>query len=1202
MIPIKPQDAIWNDPQWQAIHAKKDEILVSAGAGSGKTAVLVERIVQKILGEGVHVDELLVLTFTKAAAAEMKERIRHRIEGLLLEQPQNGHLRSQLAKLPRAQISTFHAFCDHLIRRYYYLLDIDPAYVIADDIDVGLIADSVLESLFDDLSESEDPAFIQLVDSFNSDRDDEALKTMILKIYHLAAANPKMDQWLSGLSGLYEWDGESLDSWPYYKELVALTLPMLEAASADLRKAKSFAQQAAFGEVPHKYPTEVQPLDVAYLNSLRDAVGSYEVLRGHYHNTQLPKFPTFSKKNYDKELHDQANGARKDFRAKVDKLKGDFFGYSNQTHQKHFSKNKEIATHLSALAKKFHERFQAAKKERGLLDFSDLEWHALQLLMGEGGVPTDVAIQAHGGFKEIMIDEYQDTNSMQETIVMAVAKAAAPPVPVFMVGDVKQSIYKFRLAEPRIFREKYDTYPSDMEAGSPYLKIDLMENYRSHAQVIDATNYIFSQVMDVPVGEIQYDEAAKLKLGVKEESQPFHTTEVHLLDKKAIDEGDADDLSAVELEARHIAATISNWVADGQAVYDRKAGTDRPLAFRDIVVLMRSLTHVGVYQDVFRQYGIPLFTEQSTDLFSSIEIINLLSCLKTIDNPYQDIPLVGLMRSPLFLFDEIELATIKKSSTHDYFYGRVLAFSENNAETILGRKVSDFISALQGWRFASGQETLSRLISQIYEQTLYYEFVLGLPHGTLRKANLDVFLERAQQYDLSTKKGLYGFICHIERMQELGKHFGIAKTVTATEDVVRIMSIHKSKGLEFPVVFVSSIQKQFNKRDELGDSILHKNYGVALKYIDPDLRLKQKTIAQQLVSNVVGRETLAEEMRLLYVAMTRAKSKLVFTGVFDVEKKLLAMSKASVEAEGETLLPATYRMQAKSYGDLLLPAIIRHPQGLKSLQDFELPNPVLLMDGTSWEVRVVTEALEPAPLSQEAGENVPGPPLIDLSKAFDKPYAFKELTGISAKQSVSQRKLEETVPTFTGIPKAQETAVYDRPSFMQAISQSAAEQGTAFHQFMQHLPVQAAWDLPSLKEQLGRLVQKEILQEALAKQIDLQGIFAFTQSPLYHKLGQAIAIKKEVPFMTLVNVGESKQSTVLLQGVIDLLAEFEDEVFIVDYKTDYVKDFGKQKESLKKRYEIQIKYYQKAVQEIFPQKRVSSHVYFIKAKEAIIYQ
>jgi len=1200
MIPKKPQDATWNDQQWLAIHAQKSEILISAGAGSGKTAVLVERIIQKILAEKTNIDQLLVLTFTESSAAEMKERIRHRIESQLEQEDAPTHLQDQLNKLSRAQISTFHSFCSNLIRRYYYLLDLDPNFTIADEIEVSLIQDDVLENLFEERSDAQDPDFLNLVQSFNSDRDDEDLKTMLLKIYHQARANPDMFNWLQNLPNLYDWNGSDLTSWPYFDQLQKLVLPLLESASHDLAEASSYASLAALSETPHKYPQEVHPQDVAYLQGLKAGGENYETLRNSYYHTKLPNFPTFSKKLHDKERHDQAKNARNAFKDKVEKIKKEYFGYSNLTHQKHFAQNKKTAQSLSQLVLEFHQLFLEAKKSRRLLDFSDLEWNTLELLLNADKEPTEVALETHDRYQEIMIDEYQDTNSMQETIITAVAKAKNPPIPVFMVGDVKQSIYRFRLAEPSIFRNKYQTYAQTYEADSSTLKIDLMQNYRSHTGVIDATNYIFSQIMDEEVGEIAYDENAKLRLGVGgEPDTDFHQTEVHLLDKQSLAEEDTDDLSAVQHEAHHIARTITNWLQNNQEVYDRKLGASRALAYQDIVILMRSLSHVTTYQDVFRHYQIPLFTEQSTDLFSSMEIINMLSCLRVIDNPYQDIPLVGLMRSPLFFFNEQELSLIKKSSEAANFYDRVLQYAKDGPDATLRQKTSAFIERLQLWRFQSGQLPLSRLISLILEQTLYYEFVLGLPHGTLRKANLDVFLERAHGYEKSTKKGLYGFICHIERMQNLKKHFGKAKTVTATENVVRIMSIHKSKGLEFPVVFITSIQKQFNTMDEQGNYILHKQYGVALKYIDPDLRLKQKTVAGQLVSNILHQEMVAEEMRLLYVAMTRAKSKLLFTGVFDVENKLTKISKHATDPD--LLLPTTYRMEAKSYSDFLLPAILKHQSLKESLAEYDLDLLNSFQDPSRWELKIIHElAGYQLPHSEEPEQGLAAP-LIDLKKAFYKPYEFQELTGISAKQSVSQRKAEETMPTYTGIYEPKPATAYDRPSFMQEQSQSAAERGTAFHQFMQHLPVKLDWTLEELQQLRQRLVAKDILKSEIAQLIDLPAILSFTKSELYQQLTKAQSIKKEVPFMTLVQVGNSQQSNALLQGVIDLLAQFPEKVDIVDYKTDHVKDFDKEQTKLKERYAIQMKYYKKAIAEIFPDKNVSCHVYFIKASRVITY-
>lgn len=1195
---MKPLDTIWNDEQWQAIYEKGHDLLISAGAGSGKTAVLVERIIQKILMDHINVDELLVLTFTEAAAAEMKQRVRARIEQELAKQPGNLILSSQLNKISAANISTFHAFCNKLIRRYYYVLQLDPVFKIADDIEVGILQDDVIESLFDELAETEDENFIRLSESFNSDRDDEALKTMLLKVYELARSNPHMQQWLMNLSSLYEWDGHDLQSWRYYKEIEKLIAPTIEEALLELEKARQFALDSEMMGTPHKYPTDVYPEDVAYATRLKESQdATYEQLREAFKHTKLATFPRFNAKQYDKESHEQSKKARDAFKKKLSKIEDKYFVYSNETHARHFSENEKTVMALSSLVLMFHEHFMKAKHERQMLDFSDLEWNTLSLLMKDEQ-PTDVAIDIYHQFKEIMIDEYQDTNSMQECIITSIAKVAQPEIPIFMVGDVKQSIYRFRLAEPSIFQGKYQLFSTNKEVGN---KIDLMKNYRSHQQVIDATNFIFKQLMDEPVGEIEYDEAAMLKLGVAGEvNDDFNKSEVHLLDQKQFDEENEADLSAIEIEAHHIARLILQWVNSGQEIYDRKKGCYRPISYQDIVILMRSLSSVTIFQDVFRLYHIPLFTEQNTDLFDSIEIINLVSCLKVIDNPYQDIPLVGLMRSPLFFFTERELSLIKVASKANSFYDLVLYYQQSGEDEHLKRKVAQFVQTIERWRFESKTTSLSQLITRIYEQTLYYEFVLGLPHGYLRKANLDVFVDKARMYENSTKKGLYGFVSYIDRMQSLGKHFGKAKTVTATEDVVRIMSIHKSKGLEFPIVFVSQIHKKFNEQDERGNYLVHKKYGVAVKYIDPVLRLKQKTIAQNVVGSMIHKEMLAEEMRLLYVAMTRAKSKLIFTGVFDADKKLASMN--DVIGESSYLLPSSHRLNAKNYADWIIPAVLKHKDSKEIVETCCEAQPFFLDDESSWRLRIITEHEQLEERQTENDLKRLEPPSLDFEKVFHRSYNYQPLVEINAKQSVSLRKEEESMPMFKGIPEVKPQVAYDRPSFMKEKQVSGPEAGTALHQFMQHLPVTLDHTLESLQEMKTRVIEKEMMTEAMANKIDLEQVLAFTKTPLYERLTTAMSVKKEVPFMTLVQVAEHEQSQILLQGVIDLLAEFEDHVWIIDYKTDYVRDFETQYEQLKERYAVQMKYYSKAIKEIYPTKTVSCYVYFLKVQQSIIYE
>ena len=917
MIPAKPSDARWNDEQWQAIHEQGHHLLISAGAGSGKTAVLVERIIQKIVYQQMSIESLLVLTFTNAAAAEMKHRIRERLEKEL-GGIHHHNVSEQLNKISSANISTFHGFCHKLLHRYYYLVDLDPTFKIGDEIELSIIEDRVIDELFTMFIETENEDYLRMEAVINSDRDDIKLKELLIKVYRVARANPHMMKWLHELDHLYIWDQHDLSTWPHYNSLVEDVKQMLEEARVSFLKADDYATQSEGSGVSHGYHA-VLSQDLNWINQIEAALEtSYEAVKLLTDQLNFVAFPALrgkTKDNFDADYHEEAKKYRDKGKKQLEAVKL-YYLFHNRTHLEHFEQSVDLIKSFEILLKSFHEAFSGAKRQRELLDFSDLEWYTMRLLLHEGE-RTEVATEIGSSLQEIMVDEYQDTNEMQEFIIQAISESKNPPVEMFMVGDVKQSIYRFRLADPTIFQKKYKSFQQPDVSGE---KIDLMRNYRSHKCVLDTTNFVFKQIMDEHIGEIEYDEAAFLRLGVEgEDENDDSVTELHLLDRESFEE---NEWSVVELEAIHLAKLIKGYVTNRYQIYDRGLACQRDVTYKDVVILMRSLTHVTIFQDVFRRYEIPLFAEVTTDLFEAIEIVNILSVLRVIDNPNQDIPLLGVLRSPLFFFDELELATIRQSKKATYFMTLLEDYRDTGEDLLLKQKVSQFLTVLSRWRELSNTVSLSRLIRIIYEETLYYDFVVGLPHGELRKANLDLFYEKARQYESQSAQKVYGFIRYIDKMQSLGKHFPKAKTVTAQDDVVRIMTIHKSKGLEFPIVILAQIHRQFNKQDESGDVLLHKDYGVAMKYINPSLRLKQQTVAQRVVAKKIHQQMIAEEMRLLYVAMTRAKTKLIFSGVYKVDKKFEHFAPSVVKSE--TLLPDDIRRQAMAYGDWLLPTLLRH--------------------------------------------------------------------------------------------------------------------------------------------------------------------------------------------------------------------------------------------------------------------------------------
>jgi len=1159
----------FNNEQLLAIEARKDNILVAAGAGSGKSTVLVERLMRKIIGESIGIDQFLIVTFTNLAAREMAEKLRESLNDALAAEPGNQHLHDQLYRLPYAHISTFHGFCNKLLQRYYYLADLEPNMVLMDDLEAALLHQEVLAAFFEDRYEDDD--FKLLVDVFGSDRSDEPLADLLSKIYEVARANPDMDEWLNGFGNLYDF-GTTVDTWAFFNQIRQLVLVQIAAATGHIELAKELAISAQMDGVVHGY-LELYGQDLALIEELTTTItnGSYEEIRNLILHTKPAPFPRIKKAHWDEELHQQANDARKEFLRIIDKLGEDFFAYSNESHILHFERCRVLVTALARVVRLFDNVFSARKKAESKLDFSDLERLTLAILTEHPDVLTEIATD----FNEIMIDEYQDTNEMQERIVGLIA--AAHKVPMFMVGDVKQSIYRFRLAEPGIFQAKYAKF---QQVETNDLKIDLMQNYRSSKDVIDATNYIFARIMDAAVGEIAYDEAAALKLGVAEESFAFNQSELCVIDKTAVvgDNPELELLHDAELEAHLIAQKIVKMTVDS-TIFDRKKGGERPLNYDDIVILLRSMTASTTFYEILASYGIPVAIETAGNLLEEPEIIAVLSALRIIDNPDQDIPLAAVMRSPLFFFSEPELAAIRiKAEPKSSFFDAVKAFGSTSSNNDLQLRVQDFLAKLNHWRYISKNTTLSLLLRKIYETTSYYQFVLGITGGELRRANLDLLVDIADGFETRTTHGLYGFLQHLELVTRTGKIIPKAKLPVATAGV-KIMTIHKSKGLEFPVVFVSQLQKKFNTQDESGNYVIHKNFGVGLQYIDPVLRLKQKTLPITMIAKTMRNEMLAEEMRLLYVALTRAKSKLILIAVAKNEDTITKLATKEI-----TL--AHVRLAATRYLDWVLPVVAgKSPD-----------NP--------WHWSVVSEIDVTLTNLKTTETDIKTPPATDFDAIFARKYPLEHLTTITAKQSVTQRKTEETVPLYHGIPERMETPAYDQPSFI-TTDTKATEIGTAFHQLMQHLPVTAGHTLATLTILKDDLVARHIIRTELANQVNLADIYRYTQSQLFQKMLNAKSVHKELPFTLMFDarmVEKEKAAKALLQGVVDLLVEFDDEVWIVDYKTDRVGNSAAEQNFLKRRYDIQMKYYLQAMREIFPQKRIIAKVYFMRVGEFVEYE
>ena len=936
-IPQMPADLTWTSDQWKAIWASNQDILVAAAAGSGKTAVLVNRIIYKLLSEQTNVDELLVVTFTNASAAEMRHRIADALEKAIKENPTSQHLRRQLSLINRASISTLHSFCLEVIRKYYYEIDIDPGFRIADSTEAELLKDEMLDELLEEqYAIEENEGFFRLVDAFSSDRNDIELQNIVRALYSFSSSHPYPEQWLDEMISMYDINEDTtIDSLLFVKELKFYI-------ELQLSQAKDFIGEALqLTKAPGGPATRAETflLDLALIEKLEAA--SSETWETMYEAMNSVKFSTLKKasKDVDEELDKRCKKLRDSAKKIVQGLQEELFARKPASYLKDMVEIKEYVEMLVQLVKQFREKYAVEKKEKGIVDFSDLEHYCLDILTikEEDGTirPSLVADKYRNQFQEVLVDEYQDTNLVQETILKLISYDSEADGNMFMVGDVKQSIYRFRLAEPNLFLGKYVRFRHDGEKGG--LRIDLNQNFRSRKEVLDGTNYIFKQIMGVNVGEIEYDEDAELKKGAPYPEEESYPIEVQFIDQSndfaanLEDEGDSfegEDLEKVQLEARLLAKSIKEMISSKKVITDLKTGVKRAITYRDIVILMRSMTWTPEIMEEFKQQGIPVYGNLSSGYFEATEVAIMMNLLKVIDNPLQDIPLASVLRSPIVGLNEEQLAQIRISHSSVSFFEALQSYweeGETEDNRLYYHKLDQFVQSLENWRELSRQKSLSDLIWQLYRDTKFYDYVGGMPGGKQRQANLRALFDRARQYEDSSFRGLFRFLRFIERMQDRGDDLGAARALSEQEDVVRIMTIHSSKGLEFPVVFIAGLSRQFNMMDLKKNYLLDKEYGFACKYTNPELRITYPSLPQIAFKKKKQLEMIAEEMRVLYVALTRAKEKLILIGTLKDAEKSIEKWK-NVQGYEDWLLKDYIRANAKSYSDWIGPALVRHEQ------------------------------------------------------------------------------------------------------------------------------------------------------------------------------------------------------------------------------------------------------------------------------------
>ncbi|UFU00523.1 helicase-exonuclease AddAB subunit AddA [Radiobacillus kanasensis] len=1227
----------WTKEQEEAIYSHGSHILVAAAAGSGKTAVLVERIIQKLLNREnpIDIDRLLVVTFTNAAAQEMRNRVGEALEKALETNPGSHHLKKQLSLLQQASISTLHSFCLDVVKKHAYLLDIDPGFRIADDIEADMIRQEVLEDLFEEWyakEGEEQAAFFQVVDRFSSDRSDLEVEELISTLFNFAMQHPSPDGWLDEMASMYQVE-ETADesSIPWLAIIKREVESQLHAMQAEAEAALALTKES---DGPYQYADAID-VDLAMVQEAKAKLAlSWDTLR----DTMLElSFPALSRKKMDcsEEKKEKVKKLRDSYKKRWKGLAEDWFSRQLSSYLQDMNELYPTMKQLTVLVRDFKDRYTTMKKEKALVDFSDLEHYCLRVLLDESSepgnwIPSSVAKEFKQKFTEVLVDEYQDTNLVQETILSLISDQEHAGN-MFMVGDVKQSIYRFRHAEPSLFLNKYKLFA---EESNPGKRIDLARNFRSREQVLSATNYVFRQLLNEEVGEMNYEKDAELIYANKiYDDLTMHDAEAELViidretneEKEQQQDGEEDfqDLEKAQLEARAYGQRIKGWIGNENnsplQVVDKGTGTHRNIQYRDIVVLLRSMTWAPTIVEELKKQGIPVYAELSTGYFEAIEVKILLSVLKVIDNPKQDIPLAAVLRSPIVGLNEEDLAQIRLNKKQDSYYDALITFDTDDSDK--REKLNQFLKQLQEWRRRARQGSLSELIWQIYRETGYYDFVGGIPGGRQRQANLRALYDRARSYESTSFRGLFRFLRFIERMEERGDDLGAARALGEQEDVVRIMTIHKSKGLEFPIVILGAMDKQFNEQDLKQKYLLHKDLGFGSKYIDPLKRIMYPTLAYHALKKEKQRELLAEEMRVLYVALTRAKEKLVMVGnVASFEKKQEKWQE--IIDHPEWVLPPHYRLETKSYLDWVAPSLIRHATN-ESLRNVDLTIQVpeeIRNDPSSWKVEIMHGSELANLVEEDDGKDfdlqeviTEWKPIPNLDKETDQEvdrilsykYPHEKAALHRAKQSVTelkrQRQLQDAYSDHQLI-EAYKAPIVKRPRFMQKQKAlTASEKGSALHTVMQHLPLTKVWSESEINEMVASYVTKEILTAEEAETINAKDIITFLESDLGQRVIEADQVHREIPFSFVLPAHEvyadwekSTSEQVLIQGVIDCAIPFKDGWVIMDYKTDampkQITDAVMEKYG--NRYETQLTLYGRALEEIWRKPVYEKYLYF----------
>ncbi|MQS88538.1 helicase-exonuclease AddAB subunit AddA [Companilactobacillus mishanensis] len=1212
----------WTEDQNKAIFHHGHDILVSAAAGSGKTTILIERIIE-MLKNGENIDNFLVATFTEAAALEMKERLVNRIKELVasgeLDDEDKQHLQSQIFKVSVANISTLHAFCLSVIKKFYYVIDLDPSFrLLSDETEKTMMQQRAFDNVRNKYYKKNDADFLDLTENFSNDKTDDGLADTVYKLYDFAITNEDTNGWLNSLTNSYQ-VGDSLTDSDFYQK--SFKPQVVKSLRNLIDEMNSIAERAKDDPLSQNYAPVMNSAVVQIMNTidLLESEKTFDEIREQVLSFKYGRAKPVSKET--KELSDD-DSILKLVKKQKDDVKTEFekdivnsFFIQNEADTLDTIHNAEkIMAKLVEVELAFIKEFNNIKTSEHVLDFNDLEHKAVSILTSEVEGQKIALDFYQNRFHEIMIDEYQDVNAMQENIIQLLSNKNNH---MFMVGDIKQSIYGFRQAAPYIFTGKYQEFQKE---DNPNELIQLSKNFRSSVPVDNFVNTIFKSIFDEQIGDVKYDKSVQLVAGTSFPDDVDADTEMYLLnDDQSTNEMDDSVVENKRIsKIRFVAKKIKELKEQNFKVFDGKKGKYRELKYSDIAILARNKNSNTDLISYFAKAEIPVMVTDAQNYFQTTELQIMMSMLEIVDNPRQDIPLVAVLRSPIVGLNEEELAEIRLANKSDDYFTAMKDYITLDSEDIrpkLKDKLAAFFVRLERYRDFANKNSLVKLIWKIYQETGILEYVAGMPGGKQRTANLHALYQRANNYEQNNFKGLHSFIAFIQQMQKMDRDLSQPNSVEATDDTVKVMTIHASKGLEFPVVILLNIDGLFNNMDYVSETLFDSKLGVGINVLDTTTRANVRTIQRAIISDQKKISAVSEEMRLLYVALTRAKQKLILIGHSkDSEKTLSAWDHARREDDG--VINAGSRLAARTYQNLIGMSTLSSDERRRVPDSNELVN-----ENSQLHFQFIESDDLKDSVSKKVDSTISEEPSTKIFKdtvnnILGFTYQHQEAVETTAYQSVSEIKGLFADPDDNEMARSEIISdkgryVLDQfktPRFLQKTTKvSATDVGSATHLVLQKISLDKTPDAEDFEQLIKSLEDSKVIDPAVGKKINVSSLVQFYQSDL----GKLILenkdhVSREYPFSILMpakklfksdNVDNSNDDKILVHGIIDGVIELDTSIIVFDYKTDNVKN-GKLKDAIEK-YSGQLNLYSEAISSIIKDKKVSGkYLYFLQINQA----